>query len=237
MSTKLHVKVSKIHKWLALIIGVQVLLWVTSGSVMSILPIETVRGEHLVSRDAPALSDLTDVIAPDKIGKDTDGSIKSIRYRQLLDEPIIEVIDAQENALLFNARTGERRATISAWEARQIATSAWLDGSPNFRSVRKINKNSIEYKGLLPAWLVETDDDTRIFIPVATGEIKAVRSSTWRLYDFFWSLHIMDWENHENFNSWWLISFALGGVFMALSGMVLLVKRWPIKKLNRKAKQ
>ena len=40
MSTKVHVGASKIHKWLALIIGIQVLLWVVSGSVMSILPIE-----------------------------------------------------------------------------------------------------------------------------------------------------------------------------------------------------
>jgi hypothetical protein len=40
----------------------------------------------------------------------------------------------------------------------------------------------------------------------------------------------MDWVNHEDFNSWWLIAYALGGVIMAESGLTLLVKRWPIRK-------
>ncbi|KAH2840574.1 hypothetical protein KXW36_001315, partial [Aspergillus fumigatus] len=43
---------SRTHKWLSLILGLQVLIWMTSGLVMSALPIERVRGEHLVDRKA-----------------------------------------------------------------------------------------------------------------------------------------------------------------------------------------
>jgi hypothetical protein len=49
-----------------------------------------------------------------------------------------------------------------------------------------------------------------------------VRTGTWRLYDFFWSLHIMDWKNHEDFNTPWLLGFALGGLGLWLGGAVLL---------------
>jgi len=49
---RLHIGASKLHRWLSLIIGVQLLLWFSSGLLMSVLPIERVRGEHLVTRDS-----------------------------------------------------------------------------------------------------------------------------------------------------------------------------------------
>ncbi|MDI6624291.1 MAG: hypothetical protein QME55_06140, partial [Brevundimonas sp.] len=44
---------SQVHKWLALIVGVQVLFWVGGGMLMTMMPIETVRSEHRVAA-APA---------------------------------------------------------------------------------------------------------------------------------------------------------------------------------------
>ncbi|HEY9093038.1 PepSY domain-containing protein [Parasphingorhabdus sp.] len=234
MSTKVHIKASKIHKWLALIIGAQLLLWFVSGSVMSILPIETVRSEHLVSLEAPPIGNINGLVSPRVVAAKIDGPIRSLRYRMLMDRPVAEVIDMKETTYLFDGLTGKPRRQIGKNEALNIAEKAWIDGEPDFTSVAKINQNSIEYRGALPAWQVSTDDDVRIFIPLATGDIAAVRSPTWRFYDFFWSLHIMDWKNHENFNSWWLIAFALSGVVMSVSGLTLLVKRWPLKRRQRK---
>ena len=36
----------RIHKWVALIVGLQIVLWVAGGVVMSVIPIEQVRGER-----------------------------------------------------------------------------------------------------------------------------------------------------------------------------------------------
>lgn len=36
---RLHIGASKLHRWLSLIIGVQLLLWFSSGLLMSVLPI------------------------------------------------------------------------------------------------------------------------------------------------------------------------------------------------------
>lgn len=46
----LHVLGSKIHKWLAIFVGVQVLSWIGTGTLNSFLDIEAVRFEHIVSR-------------------------------------------------------------------------------------------------------------------------------------------------------------------------------------------
>ena len=40
--TRFHLAASRVHKWLALIIGAQLLIWFTSGVIMSFLPIEKV---------------------------------------------------------------------------------------------------------------------------------------------------------------------------------------------------
>ena len=49
---RVHLFASRLHKWLALFIGAQLLIWFASGALMSFLPIDKVRGEHLVDREA-----------------------------------------------------------------------------------------------------------------------------------------------------------------------------------------
>ncbi len=34
----------RIHKWLALVVGIQIVLWIAGGVVMSALPLDRVRG-------------------------------------------------------------------------------------------------------------------------------------------------------------------------------------------------
>ena len=39
---------SFVHKWLALLVGVQIVFWVVSGLFFTIIPIEQIRSEHLI---------------------------------------------------------------------------------------------------------------------------------------------------------------------------------------------
>lgn len=43
---------TQIHKWVGLVVGLQVLFWVGGGLVMTAIPIEAVRSEHRLN--APA---------------------------------------------------------------------------------------------------------------------------------------------------------------------------------------
>ena len=45
---------------------------------------------------------------------------------------------------------------------------------------------------------------TRLYLDADTAELRAVRTKLWRVYDFMWMLHIMDYKTRDNFNSWWL---------------------------------
>ena len=64
----------------------------------------------------------------------------------------------------------------------------------------RVTAETPEHRGALPAWRVAfaDPDATGVFIAAETGRITAIRTRTWRLYDFFWSLHIMDWKNNED---------------------------------------
>lgn len=44
---------TQIHKWVGLVVGLQVLFWVGGGLVMTAIPIEAVRSEHRLKAAAP----------------------------------------------------------------------------------------------------------------------------------------------------------------------------------------
>ena len=77
-------------------------------------------------------------------------------------------------------------------------------------------------------------DGTRLYIDASTGAVLAARSDTWRLFDFIWGLHIMDWTQRDRINSWWLLLFGLGGTLIAVSGFVLLANRFPKLSARRR---
>jgi hypothetical protein len=207
-----------------------------SGALMSFLPIDRVHGDHLVDRKAVASLPGGVVLAsPSAIIAASGTPINSVTYRMWLGRPVAEVATA-EGARLFDARTGILLPAPTAAQVQAVARTAWRgEGRPR-ATVELIKRASAEYRGPLPAWRVTfTDpDSTRVFVTADTGRIVAVRTGTWRLYDFFWGLHIMDWKNHEDFNTPWLLGFALGGLALWLGGAVLLYMRWP-KRSRRNA--
>lgn len=229
---RLHVFASRAHKWLAIVIGAQLLLWFASGALMSFLPIDRVHGDHLVDRTATeALSQAAALAAPSVYLRSTRGPVQSITIRMLDRRPVAEIATAQ-SVTLVDAVTGSPLSPLEARDAEAIARGAWRGPGRPTATVTRITAASPEYRGPLPAWRVAfaDADRTRVFVPASTGRIAAVRTGTWRLYDFFWGLHIMDWTGHENFNTPWLLSFALGGLVLWLGGAVLLYMRWPIRR-------
>lgn len=233
--TRLHLTASRVHKWLALIIGAQLLIWFSSGVIMSFLPIEQVRGEHLIDRErVVAVPGTLDLVPPAQLIASARAPVESVSFAMLAGRPVAQVVTA-DGVKLFDAVNGNPLPPVDAALARAIASDAWKASAKPASRVSRVIAESPEYRGALPAWRVAFADpgNTSVFIAADTGKIAAVRTGTWRLYDFFWSLHIMDWKNHENFNTWWLLAFAIGGLCMGIAGTILLVMRWPIRRKRR----
>lgn len=235
MARRLHIGASKVHKWLSLIIGIQLLLWFASGALMSFLPIEKVRGEHIIDRDrVEAIPAGLPLIAPDRLVAKSQGPVESMTWRMLDGKPVAEVTTSK-GLTLFDAATGTVLAPVDAVLATRIAQNAWKTPAMPVERALRVTRESPEYRAALPAWRVEfkDPDQTSVFVAAESGRITAVRTGTWRLYDFFWSLHIMDWKNHEDFNTPWLLAFAVSGLVLGIAGTILLFMRWPFRRRRR----
>lgn len=232
LRTRIHVNASRLHKWLALVIGAQLLIWFASGVIMSFLPIDKVRGEHLVDRETiAAIPPNTLMVAPATLVTQAGAPVEAVALRMLDGRAIAEVATGK-GIRLFDARTGAALPPVDAVQATRIARTAWKGADKPASLPSRVTAESPEYRGALPAWRIAfaDADHTSVFVAAESGKITAVRTGTWRLYDFFWSLHIMDWKNHENFNTWWLLAFAIGGLILGLAGTILLFMRWPVRR-------
>ena len=232
-----HSKFAKIHKWAGLVIAVQLLFWTVGGVIMSWNSIERVRGEHKITdREALALP-VEKMIAVSDL-KLPDGQIvERIEYRTLLTIPVIDIRFTGGERQIVDAVTGHPVSPVPADLAQQIAVADYKD-APDVASITRITHHSSEYRSALPAWQVEfaDSDTTRIYIDEKSGRVTARRSDLWRLYDFFWMLHIMDYDTRHDFNNPLIMIFSAAATLFILTGFGMLyyrlIRRW--KRYGRK---
>lgn len=222
---KLAQVASFVHKWLALLVAVQVVFWVASGLFFTLYPIEQVRGEHLIRH-----------AQPDSLDSSAFGMLANIRGpsgelpTKLTLEPRAsgQVIIAEFHEApptLFDATTLRQISPLSPDAAAAIARAHVTLAHPPTQ-VRRVTAESPEYRGALPAYRVQFEDQgLAVYVAENTGAVTARRSDLWRIYDFLWALHIMDWENHEDFNHPLVIAVAALTLVSVLAGIALLPYR------------
>lgn len=247
----------KSHRYLGLFVGIQLLLWTVSGLYFAWNPLQKVRGEHLAAEPA-TLADVidaesyADLVSPaDAVAAlgDDAAEVDALALRPLLGAPVYEIRhrtgDERATALvtaLVDARTGVLRGGVSEDEARRIA-DADFTGEAEILRVERVESSSPdgEYRGgPFPAWRVTFDHPTgtRLYVAADTGHITARRNDTWRVFDFLWMFHILDFEERNDFNHWLLRILSVLGVVTVLSGFVLFVatSSWAIERRARAAR-
>lgn len=218
--------VVRVHKWSALIVGLQVLLWIGGGFGMALMPIGEVRGEHRMASAMPLAAEpgaLTDLAAATRAaGFD---ALDSARLVSHLSRPAW-LLQSGDRTALADARTGTLLTPLEASDAQAVAQADY-DGPGTVGTAQWLEQAPWYYRGPLPVWKVsiEDDDGRAIFIAPATGQIVTRRSDSWRLFDVFWRLHIMDYRDGSNINNPLLIGAAGFALLFTLSGLILLVLR------------
>ena len=229
---------SQIHLWLGIAIGVQVMLWLISGLMMVLWPIETVRGEHLRHAEAESAIDWAgDALPLATILASQDTAVMSARTGRLAGRPVWR-LETAEGPQMVDARTGEDLTPVDENLAREIALERYAGRGAVTEQVR-IETPPREAGLTVPAWRFEfgPEDPATLYINSRTGELRAVRTTLWRVYDVFWGLHIMDWSTRENFNSWWIKATSVLAILFGLAGVVLTVYRirWMLRPKRRSA--
>lgn len=216
--------VQRIHLWAGLILGVQLVLWMASGVIMSWFPIELVRGEQSAfSAPEQPLLPVT-YASPGGIIVQAEGAT-SLELKRFLGQAVY-VTRGEGAEAVFDAATGEKLTPLSENHARRVARQDYV-GEGKIVSATLVSFPPNEYRGPTPVWRIDMDDrlNTRLYISPTSGAVVARRNDVWRLYDFFWMLHIMDYGEREDFNNPLLMTASAAGLLFAVSGIIIVVFR------------
>jgi len=205
--------IKKIHKYLSLFISIQLLLWTISGIYFAYNQIELVRGEHLRNQSFQEidfnLQELPSIKA------------KSMRPFIRLGELLIQVETASQT--LYLKQDGTEAPQIDSNQAMEIVDAKTSLQALSAREILEVPAGA-EYRGRsLPLYQVQTNhkDSINVYIDGWTGDIVAIRSSSWRLWDLMWGLHIMDYVDRDNINNILMKVFSILALISSLSGVIL----------------
>ncbi|HEY0628755.1 MAG TPA: hypothetical protein VGD23_05445, partial [Sphingomicrobium sp.] len=202
---------------------------------MTVVHIDTIHGDHLVRPAPPASVDAGELADPLAVAATRRAT--QVRLAWVRGEPAY-VLRSDSGEQAVDARTGRGVSPPSEGEIRAIAAATYTGGEP-IASAKLIDDLPGEIRGRKPPlWRVEFhhwNKPTLYFSP-ATGELVSRRHELWRLFDFVWMLHIMDYETRDNVNNILLRSFTWGALIFALSGGWMLIYAFPKRKKKKAAR-
>ncbi|HEY3822131.1 MAG TPA: PepSY domain-containing protein [Polyangiaceae bacterium] len=234
-----------IHKWLSAAAFVQFALWTVSGSVFAWVSQESIRSAPVEGANRSVLAEPPGVSIARAMEVAAAGGAGAVDRVELRGTPAgaLYVVHGEGATVRVDARSGEV-APVSPAEAEAIARRD-QPGSPAVAGTTLVEGTApLEYRDCehtectMPAYRVALADAARtvLYIDAANGEVTARRNDRWRLYDFFWSLHIMDYRAREDFNHVLIRGASLLAVATVASGIVLLTlraTRWVRRRLAR----
>jgi uncharacterized iron-regulated membrane protein len=228
-----HRRIRKWHRYLGVFFGIQFLFWTIGGLYFSWTNIKTVRGDD-VRKEVKRLQ------LPDSISS-IGPAIQALQQQYpnaLVDQvqlvnnasmlPLYQIrysVGEKVHHLMVDAQTGKTQASIDENKAVEIAKQTILRKT-NLVDVYKVTSTNghHEYREKpLPAFAVVLSGETNctVYVGEETGLVHSIRNNQWRVFDFLWMLHIMDFKERDNINNWILRISSLMGLITLLSGYAL----------------
>ena len=206
------------HKYLSFFISLQLFLWTISGIYFAFNKIELVRGEqYRLTESFPVNFNEVNFSRSD---------VYQIKAIKRLDE-IIFVVNASKGIEYLNA-LGTPVSKLSKSEVFEIVSSSSTLEPIDLEEISESSKGS-EFRGRnLPLYKVtslnDKDKKINLYLNVFSGEITAVRSLQWRIWDLMWGFHIMDWQTRDKINNIFLKIFSILALVSSISGILLFFK-------------
>lgn len=191
--------IRSLHRYLSILIAIQLLLWTVSGIYFAFNKIELIRGEQY------RLPSNVEYRIFDRLGQQVIASNKdgNIVYRTYPEGNLLEKLSVEEAKLIASKKTS----------LEPVSAILLTESSPGS-----------EYRGRsLPIYQITTSskDDINIYLDPLSGDVLAIRSNSWRMWDFLWSLHIMDYDQRDNINNFLLRLFSILALVSSISGILL----------------
>jgi hypothetical protein len=230
-------RLRRLHRLMGITIGVQLLFWTVSGLYFSWSDLDSVHGDP--QKNSPAPFSSRDSLGSPSVAlaalrqAEGDFDLTELRLVQILGKPCWQItfIPAGHRAhgvkktRLADARTGVLRLALNKNEAVEMAKMAFI-GSPDIQKVEYLTRvhGHHEFRDdPLPAYAVtfQHPTNTTVYVSTERGTVQKFRNNAWRVFDFLWMLHTMDYRNRDDINNWVLRAFSVLGLLTVASGFVL----------------
>tara|TARA_R110002167_G_scaffold366330_1_gene594905 strand:+ start:458 stop:1204 length:747 start_codon:yes stop_codon:yes gene_type:complete len=216
----------KFHKWLMLFVGVQFVIWSITGAYMVFFDIDYIHGDSLVINHQTKI-----------VPNDIQYSLKNL----LNDYPQAEQISVgtfiNQNVyrfsvagkkMLIDATNGRLLSPLNK-QAGQAAARHYYSGDGQIRETELLIDNPpFELNPrALPAWRVNFDNfgSPSIYVSAQSGQLVGKRHEFWRLFDWMFRFHIMDYGDDEEIDNMLLFWITLTGILACIFGLILVYFR------------
>ncbi|WP_008295280.1 PepSY domain-containing protein [Congregibacter litoralis] len=222
-----HFYVRKAHRWISIFVGVQLLMWTASGLYFSWTDIDEIHGDQFLAPGAQSTA-LRDLRFPD-----LDMEVSGLGLRFIDNRAHLWI----NGAVLIDPANGTVKPGVSKDEAEGIARRHIKDEYHLVSSTLLTEAGRHhEYRGRpLPAWVITFAGPTTLtaYVSQRDGSFQRVRHRSWRIFDFLWMLHTMDYQGRDDFNNAVLRAFSLFALSVVLTGFILFF----VSRANRNAQK
>ncbi|WP_237055640.1 hypothetical protein [Microbulbifer sediminum] len=214
----------KVHKWIFLFIGIQALLWTLSGVYMVVVDLDFIHGDHLVKNLREPLPDDQAQVTPTEALLQEYSNPRFVQLKAIKGK-LFYILRDDNGAHLIDARSGTEVSPIDRARAKELAEYYYAGEMPAATAELIESNPPTELQSRpLPLWRIDFDDryGTSFYIHPDTGSLVTRRHDYWRAFDFFWMLHIMDYEERADIHNPLLLTVTLASLGGVIAGLVLL---------------
>ncbi|PIQ29218.1 hypothetical protein COW36_17475 [bacterium (Candidatus Blackallbacteria) CG17_big_fil_post_rev_8_21_14_2_50_48_46] len=219
------------HRWLGLLVLLQVLFWSAGGLVIYFLDFSDLYREPPAQALNLGTSALSFQALEQKLRQaGVSQKLTGFKLVQRGGSTWFQVQPQGGTSLLLTPQ-GDK---ISPLQAGQIADFAkgYYTGQGSLQTVEKLASLRGNYYSDAPLWRVRFADSvgTEIYLEPQTGELLARRKAIWGLYNWMWELHLTKYTPWPAFNKALLAFLAVLNMMVALTGLFKFF-RWGRKRM------
>ncbi|MCC5855963.1 MAG: PepSY domain-containing protein [Idiomarina sp.] len=225
-----RVNLRKLHRWIGLVLLVQISIWAVSGAYMVWVKLPYIHGTHLGTLDPQPVPSLSPDALLNVQARYPQAQRLDWFQPQLLShpEPLVRVQLQGHRLLVSPASLTRVRPTQS--DIEHLAQRAYqANDTPEIRSVNYLTEAPGELNAAhLPVWRVDFRDRvaTTLYFSADTGELVTRRFVWWRVFDIMWMLHIMDYEDRHDITKPWLQALSILSILFVVTGFIMLWRRF-----------
>ncbi|GAC16870.1 PepSY domain-containing protein [Aliiglaciecola lipolytica] len=212
----------KYHKWLMLFLGVQFVIWSITGAYMVFFDIDYIHGDSLVTNHQTKIS-------PDEIQYSLKDLLNDYPHAEqismgtFIEENVYRFV-IEDMSYLLSATNGQLLSPLNQ-EMAAAAAKLYYSGDGQIQDLELIIENppfELSTRSL-PAWRVNFDNfgSPSIYVSAQTGQLVGKRHEFWRLFDWMFRFHIMDYGDAEEIDNLLLFWTTIFSIIACILGLVL----------------